>query len=412
MPVAGQTPTRVHLIDSESVKWESGAAYVDPNDPTKLVRDVHAHEQEFQLYADDTGAANAYVITLSPAPTIVEGTKFVIKAAHSNTAASTLVVDGASAVAIVKGVSTPLAGGEILANQIFEVTFDGTNYQLAGGATPGGTNHQTQINAAGAFGGVGPGTAGQYLRSGGASADPAYASIAESEVTSLVADLALKAPLASPAFTGTPTAPTPTTGDDSTKLATTAFVEDTIDNLVAGDIPNIAESQVTSLVGDLALKAPLASPALTGTPTAPTAAHGTNTTQLATTAFVEAEVAVGVGLPAVAGITIDGGSSTPLTGSKGYIQILFACTITGWTLLGDASGSAQITVKKCSDAGFPTTASIVASAPPNLSSAQKGESSTLTGWTTAISANDILEFNLDSVTTCKRLTLELKLTRT
>jgi hypothetical protein len=37
---------------------------------------------------------------------------------------------------------------------------------------------------------------------------------------------------------------------------------------------------------DLALKAPLASPALTGTPTSPTAAVGTNTTQLATTEFV------------------------------------------------------------------------------------------------------------------------------
>ena len=35
--------------------------------------------------------------------------------------------------------------------------------------------------------------------------------------------------------------------------------------------------------------APLASPALTGTPTAPTAAAGTNTTQIATTAFVEAK---------------------------------------------------------------------------------------------------------------------------
>lgn len=33
------------------------------------------------------------------------------------------------------------------------------------------------------------------------------------------------APLASPAFTGTPTAPTPASGDDSTKVATTAFVQ-------------------------------------------------------------------------------------------------------------------------------------------------------------------------------------------
>ena len=40
----------------------------------------------------------------------------------------------------------------------------------------------------------------------------------------------------------------------------------------------------------LALKAPLASPALTGTPTAPTASVGTNTTQVATTAYVVAEI--------------------------------------------------------------------------------------------------------------------------
>jgi hypothetical protein len=50
----------------------------------------------------------------------------------------------------------------------------------------------------------------------------------------------------------------------------------------------IAQSAVTSLTTDLGLKAPLASPALTGTPTAPTAGSGTNTTQVATTAFVKA----------------------------------------------------------------------------------------------------------------------------
>lgn len=51
----------------------------------------------------------------------------------------------------------------------------------------------------------------------------------------------------------------------------------------------IAESDVTSLVADLALKAPLASPTFTGTPVAPTAAQNTNTTQIATTAMVHSE---------------------------------------------------------------------------------------------------------------------------
>jgi hypothetical protein len=52
-----------------------------------------------------------------------------------------------------------------------------------------------------------------------------------------------------------------------------------------------AISTVTGLQSALDAKAPLASPALTGTPTAPTATAGTNTTQLATTAFVAAATA-------------------------------------------------------------------------------------------------------------------------
>lgn len=53
---------------------------------------------------------------------------------------------------------------------------------------------------------------------------PTAHSHAQSDVTGLVTDLAAKAPLASPALTGAPTAPTPTAGDNSTKIATTAFV--------------------------------------------------------------------------------------------------------------------------------------------------------------------------------------------
>jgi hypothetical protein len=47
---------------------------------------------------------------------------------------------------------------------------------------------------------------------------------------------------------------------------------------------------VTGLQTALDAKAPLASPSLTGTPTAPTAASGTNTAQLATTGFVAAAI--------------------------------------------------------------------------------------------------------------------------
>jgi len=55
------------------------------------------------------------------------------------------------------------------------------------------------------------------------------------------------------------------------------------------------QKQITDLIASLSSYAPLASPALSGTPTAPTASSGTNTTQIATTAFVTAAVAGGGG---------------------------------------------------------------------------------------------------------------------
>ena len=111
------------------------------------------------------------------------------------------------------------------------------------------------------------------------------------------------------------------------------------------------------------------------------------------------------------GITIDGGGATPAVGSKGYIQCPYAGNITGWTLFADRTGSAQITVKKSTYAGFPTTASIVAGAPPALVSQQKNSTTVLAGWTVAVAVGDVFEFNLDSAATVQRLTLELQLTK-
>ena len=115
-------------------------------------------------------------------------------------------------------------------------------------------------------------------------------------------DLSTKANLASPALTGTPTAPTATAGTNNTQIATTAYADVAVANIVdsspaalntlneladaLGDDANFS----TTVTNSIATKAPLASPALTGTPTAPTATSGTNTTQIATTAYVQAEI--------------------------------------------------------------------------------------------------------------------------
>lgn len=82
-----------------------------------------------------------------------------------------------------------------------------------------------------------------------------------------------------------------TTNSPSTSKTVTGWNEG---KMTFGNI-QISESQVTNLTTHLNAKAPLASPALTGTPTAPTAATGTNTTQIATTAFVNAEIDLKMG---------------------------------------------------------------------------------------------------------------------
>ncbi|EFE9352739.1 phage tail protein [Escherichia coli] len=115
------------------------------------------------------------------------------------------------------------------------------------------------------------------------------------------------APKESPTFTGTPKAPTPAAGNNTTQLATTAFVQAALTALINGapaTLDTLKEIAVainndpkfsTTINNALALKAPLSSPALTGTPTAPTAAQSVNNTQIATTAFVKSAIAAMVG---------------------------------------------------------------------------------------------------------------------
>ena len=172
----------------------------------------------------------------------------------------------------------------------------------------------------------------------------ASAAIATSKISGLDTALGLLAPLASPTFTGVVTLPANTItntmmADDSVntaeltalsvteakladgavatakiatgavtsgkigtgEVATTNIADSAVtsakianDTIVDADINTaaaIAQSKISGLTTALGLKAPLASPDLTGVPTAPTATAATNTTQIATTAYVRGEVA-------------------------------------------------------------------------------------------------------------------------
>jgi hypothetical protein len=119
--------------------------------------------------------------------------------------------------------------------------------------------------------------------------------------------LEVKAPLSSPALTGIPTAPTAAAGTNTDQLATTAFV------LAVGG-------------------APLVSPNFTGNPTAPTPAVGDNDTSIATTAFVVGAVNISsnsVILPNVTSVSAP--RNHPVSGA--VLAAAPACCVT-WTSVG------------------------------------------------------------------------------
>lgn len=83
------------------------------------------------VYALDTGAANAYVGTLSPAiTTYALGQDFLLKAAHANNGASTVNFNGIGAVAVKRINGADLQPGDILAGQILHLIYNGTYFSL------------------------------------------------------------------------------------------------------------------------------------------------------------------------------------------------------------------------------------------------------------------------------------------
>jgi hypothetical protein len=116
----------------------------------------------------------------------------------------------------------------------------------------------------------------------------------DDEFSNIQTAVATKANSSAPAFTGIPTAPTAATATNTTQLATTAYVQ-----------------------------AQKASMALTGAPTAPTATAGTNTTQLATTAYTTAAVA------ALNLATLEYSGSVKATAVSGGLNVTGALVATG-----------------------------------------------------------------------------------
>lgn len=103
------------------------------------------------------------------------------------------------------------------------------------------------------------------------------------------------------------------------------------------------------------------------------------------------------------------GTSALTAGRTVYMVMPFACTIAAWSVTADA-GTATVDVwKVATGTAIPTVGNtITAAATPALSSGTSVRSTTLTGWTTAIAANDIIAVNLKVVATATFVNLTVE----
>lgn len=190
---------------------------------------------------------NDYTVTLSPAPAAYTTPLVVLfKATHANTGAATLQIGALGTKPLVAVDGGALKSGDIENGGIVCAYYDGTSFLLISGNDRANRNGDT-YSGTHAFG------------------------------------------------SATVTVATQSASDNSTKAASTAYA----DAAVAAEA-SIRSAADTTLQSNINAKANIDSPTFTGTPAAPTAAAGTSTTQIATTAFVMAQ-AFSAALPAQTG---------------------------------------------------------------------------------------------------------------
>lgn len=111
---------------------------------------------------------------------------------------------------------------------------------------------------------------------------------------------------------------------------------------------------------------------------------------------------------------IDSGSFDMEPGVKGQITLDVTGTIDSWMIVADVPGNLILDIKKSSYADFPNMVSITGSERPylgvlNTSQQQKNKDEDLTTWNRVLTAGDVLEYEVISVSNIRRFLIALKL---
>jgi hypothetical protein len=159
----GSATIDVNSLGVKSIKRPNGDALSSGDIPNNSVSHLVYDGTNFQLmgvsgstdseiqsgsfwYNLSTSIADDYAVTLDPVPTVTDGLFINMKANTTNAGASTISVNGSSAINIVRPDGSSLSANDILANRIVNMIYDGTNFQLLGSSSGSGTADETLIN--------------------------------------------------------------------------------------------------------------------------------------------------------------------------------------------------------------------------------------------------------------------------
>jgi hypothetical protein len=424
------------------------------------LKDAATGEVEFETPATGGGGlqygvasgTNTYAVTISGVTGYTDGDTYVVKFTNGNDADSTININGLGVKTLVKEFNIQLTGGDIVSGQDLIIIYDGTNFQTLGvapnqlfayvtNADSVTINKGQPVYAFGAAGNrmsvklasnTGDATSAQTVGlvfSTSIAAGQKGFIITQGVISGInTGSYSAGNTLYLGATAGTLTATKPYAPNHLVYIGTVEranagngqiYVKPQngyeLDELHNVDLVSTAPVNNDVLVFDTSttpdLWKPKSIPTILGyTPVPPTRSITINGNTQNLSADVSFTVAAG-GSSATIGTTIDGSGGTITVGQKGYVQIPYACTITGWRITTNATGTLVLDVDKAASGTIPTV-SITGSAPPTLGGGQQTTfSSTLTGWTTTINANDMLGFTVDSAATVSWAILQLFVTK-
>lgn len=374
-------------------------------------------------FGNNTGGSAAPAFNNAGALTKTDDTNVTITLGGSPTAA---LLNSTSLTMGWTGTLAASRGGTGVSSLGTLTKADDTNVTLTLGGTPTGSLIQDVSITAGWTGTLSPTRGGTGVNNG-------------SNTLTLAGNLATSGAFASTfTMTGATNVTFPTSGTLATTTQTAPSVTVGTTTVLSGtttrvlyDNAGVLGEYTISGTGNVAMTtSPVFTTPNLGTPSALVLTNATGTP-------TSIGLANGTGLPVSTGISglgtgvatmlasntaptlalafvIDGGGSTITTGNKRGIYIPFACTITGWNIGLDQSGSIVIDIWKDTEANYPPTVAdtITAAAKPTVTTATHAASTTLTGWTTTIGAGQWLFFNVDSVTSATWANITLTVTKT